>query len=226
MDELIHVIDDAKIWEIADPLHVFKCRRCRLVHRLSFTRVDKPFTARSLNSILGLGLPLERLTGIDRMNHVLAITLFTIENCLKLVFAGELSGFYYLLPLSIWFAAIHDPAIPLRCRQQMIEICFRCLADWIARARRSLDRNHFLIRRETYVRYVAELPDLKQYTNSLLFLYKIPRNTVGSIALNRLGTHPFENMFGLVRMKCKSKHKYTPFLWAFSQSMPSRDVES
>jgi hypothetical protein len=45
MDELIHVIDDTKIWEIVDPLHVFTCQRCRLVHLLSFTRVDKPFTA-------------------------------------------------------------------------------------------------------------------------------------------------------------------------------------
>jgi hypothetical protein len=93
MDELIHGIDNTEIWEISDPLHVVKCQRCRPVHRLSFTRVDKPFTARLLNSILGLGLPLERLTGIYRMNDVLAITFFTIENCLKLLFAGELSGF-------------------------------------------------------------------------------------------------------------------------------------
>jgi hypothetical protein len=101
MDELIHVIDDTEIWEIADPLHVFKCQRCILVHRLSFTRVDKPFTARALNSIHGLGPPLERLTGIYRINDILAITLFTIESCLKLLFAGELSGFYYLLLFSI-----------------------------------------------------------------------------------------------------------------------------
>jgi hypothetical protein len=132
MDELIHVIDDTEIWEIADSLHPFKCQRCKLVHRLSFIRVEKPFTARSLNSILGLEPPLEPLTGIYCMNDVLAITLFTIENCLKLLFAGKLSGFYYLLPFSIWFAAIHDPTISLRCRQQMIELCFQCFADWIA----------------------------------------------------------------------------------------------
>jgi hypothetical protein len=213
------VIDDSEIWEIADPLHVFKCRQCRLVHRLSFTRVDKLFIARSLNSILGLGPPLERLTEIYRMNDVLAVALFTIENCLKMLFAGELSGFCYLLPFLIWFAAIHDPAIPLRCRQQVIELCFRCFADWIARTPRSLDCNHFMIHPETCVKYVAELPDLKRYTNSLLFLYKILRNTTGSIALNRLGTHPVENVFGLVQMKCKSKHKYRSFLRAFSQSM-------
>jgi hypothetical protein len=124
MDELIHVIDDTEIWEVVDPLHVVKCQRCRLVHRLSFTSVDKPFTARSLNSTLGLEPPLERLTGIYRMNDVLAITLFTIENCLRFLFRGELSGSYRLLPFSIWFAAIYDPTIPLRCRQQMIELCF------------------------------------------------------------------------------------------------------
>jgi hypothetical protein len=153
------------------------------------------------------------------MNDVLAITLFTIENCLKLLFAGGLSGFYYLLPFSIWFAAIYDPAIPLRCWQQMIALCFRCFADWIARAPRSLDRNHFVTHCETCAKYVAELPDMKRYTNSFLFLYKILRNTTGHIALNRLGTHPVENMFGLVRMKCKSKHSSMSFLRAFSQSM-------
>jgi hypothetical protein len=147
------------------------------------------------------------------------ITLFTIENCLKLLFAGELSGFYSLLTFSIWFAAIHDPTIPLRCQQQMIKLCFRCFSDWIAQSPRSLDRNHFMIRCETCVKYVAGLPDLKRYTNSLLFLYKIRRNTAGSIVWNRLGTHPVENMFDLVRMKCKSKHKYTSFLRVFFQSM-------
>jgi hypothetical protein len=101
----------------------------------------------------------------------------------------------------------------------MIELCFRCFADCIARTPRSPDCNHFMIHRENYVKYVAELPDLKRYTNSLLFLYNILRNTTGSIAFNRLRTHPVENMFGLVRMKCKSKHKYTSFLRAFSQSM-------
>jgi hypothetical protein len=101
----------------------------------------------------------------------------------------------------------------------MIELCFQCFADWIAWAPRSLDRNHFMIHPETCVKYVAELLDLKRYTNSLLFLYKILRNIIGSIGLNRLGTHSVENMFGLVRMKCKSKHKYMSFLRAFSQSM-------
>jgi hypothetical protein len=200
MDEVIHVIDNTEIWEIADPFHVFKCQWFRLVHRLSFARVDKPFTVQSLNSILGLGPTLDRLTGIYHMNDVLAITLFTIENCLKLLFAGERSGFYHLLTFSIWLAAIHDPAIPLRCQQQMIELCFRCFTDWIVGGPRSLDCNHFTIHHETCVKYVAELPDLKRYTNSLLFLYKILRNTTGSIVLNRLGTHPVENIFDLVRI--------------------------
>jgi hypothetical protein len=42
------------------------------------------------------------------MNDALAIALFTIENCLKLLFVDEFSGFDYLLPFSMWFAAIQQ----------------------------------------------------------------------------------------------------------------------
>jgi hypothetical protein len=50
-----------------------------------------------------------------------------------------------------------------------------------------------------------------------------PRQASGDreepLALNCIGTHPVENMFGLVRIRCKSKHGYTAFLRAFSKNM-------
>jgi hypothetical protein len=60
------------------------------------------------------------LIGADRMNDTIAMSLFTMENCLKLLFAGQFAEFYYLLPFAMWFAPLCDPEIPLSCREQMI----------------------------------------------------------------------------------------------------------
>jgi hypothetical protein len=219
MTELTQVVDGTEIWEVADPLRAFKCQRCRLVHSLSFSAGSKTFSARTLNNTLGIGPPLERLTGVDRMNDVLAVSLFTMQNCLKLLFAGRFPEFRYLLPFSLWFAALHGPDVPLSCRQQMIEFCFRCFCEWLQGAPRGTQWSVAAGSDAIPFKYVAELPDLRRYLNSLLFLYKLLTALEGPLALNRVGTHPVENMFGLVRMKCKWKHTYTAFLRAFSHGM-------
>jgi hypothetical protein len=70
------------------------------------------------------------------MNDALAVALFRTETCLKLLFAGQFAEFHYLLPFAMWFAALHDPEIPLACWQGMIEFCFRCFSEWLQQARR------------------------------------------------------------------------------------------
>jgi hypothetical protein len=153
------------------------------------------------------------------MNDTLAMALFTMQNCLKLLFAGQFAEFHYLLPFAMWFPALDNPEIPLAYRHGMIEFCFRCFSEWLQKAPRGFRSGLSEVNHSVPFKYVAELPDLRKYLNSLLFLYKLLTTLEGSLALNRMGTHLVENMFGLVRIKCKSRHSYTAFLRAFSNGM-------
>jgi hypothetical protein len=46
MTELAQLIDYNEIWEVADPLHAFKCQRCRPVRSLTFSPRSRSFCAR------------------------------------------------------------------------------------------------------------------------------------------------------------------------------------
>jgi hypothetical protein len=68
------------------------------------------------------------------MNDTLAVSLFPMENCLKLLFTGQFAGVYYLLPFAMWFGSLYDPEIPLLCREQVTEFSFRWFCEWLQRA--------------------------------------------------------------------------------------------
>jgi hypothetical protein len=78
-------------WWIADVLHVLKNQRCRLAENVYFTRGRDPINAATLNEILQLRHSLSDLTGIAKMNDVLAVQLFTFENLAKLIAGRQLT---------------------------------------------------------------------------------------------------------------------------------------
>jgi hypothetical protein len=137
----------------------------------------------------------------------------------KLLFAGQFAEFYYLFPFAVWFASFDDQEILLSCWDQMIESCFRCFCEWFQQAPQDIRWRPDIEHSKSPFKYVAELPDLRRYLNSLLFLYQLLTTHDGALVPNRIGTPPVENVFGLIRMKCKWKHNYTAFLCAFSRSM-------
>jgi hypothetical protein len=119
----------------------------------------------------------------------------------------------------MWFASLCDREIPLSCRKQTIELSFRCSCEWLQRAPQGLRWWLDIENSEPPFKYVAELSDLRRYLNSLLFLEKLLAIHDGALALNCIGTHPVENMFGFIRMKCQWKHNYIAFLRPFSYGM-------
>jgi hypothetical protein len=44
-----------RVWELADPLHLPKCQRCRLRHSLGFTRCSQKIDSMRLNLVLEVG---------------------------------------------------------------------------------------------------------------------------------------------------------------------------
>jgi hypothetical protein len=88
-----------RVWELADPLHLLKCQRCRLRHSLAFTRFSEKIDSMRLNLVLEVGKPLTQFGGVKAMNDAYAVSLFSMKNLLSLLLENKRAG---LLFSSVW----------------------------------------------------------------------------------------------------------------------------
>jgi hypothetical protein len=191
-------------WWIADTLHVLKCQRTRLKNRI-FLSPAVYVDAGVMNETLNLNVALTNFEGLAKMNDVLAVELFTIDNLEKLVVDGKMIEAYYLLPFVCWYTAIAVQGLSWETRLSLLEIAFFIFVDWY-RQSRSLPAEFF-----GYRKFFVELIDLPRYLNTILFLYQITLRRE-PVAYNRLGTHSVENIFGLTRVSCHFHHTWPKFL--------------
>ena len=165
-----------------------------------------PISADRLNRTLMLRRSLNEFSGISKMNDVLAVDLFTFPNLLKLWEAKDYMSCKYMLPFVLWYGGISIGGLPPRTRILFFSLAFRCLGVWLAYAPK-VDRSHKIICSDGQRRrFVAEACDLRRYLNTLLFLIHVT-SVSESIAFNRIGSHPLENAFGLIRLQSKNRHK-------------------
>jgi hypothetical protein len=108
----------------------------------------------------------------------------------------------------------------------MIEFWFRCFCERLQRAPQGSRWWLDIKNSEQRFKYIAKLSDLRRYLNSLLFCYTLLTTRDESLALNRIGTHPVANVFGLIGMTCKWKHKDPAFLQLFPWYDQGHNFES
>ena len=99
---------------IADPLHIFKNLRARLInHKLAITkRNDNDLAIVDINvirSILNLKKVLDDETQIGKMRDSYAVKLFTLANIVKLIKHEQYSAALLFFPYCFWVAAIYSP---------------------------------------------------------------------------------------------------------------------
>jgi hypothetical protein len=204
-----------RAWWVADVLHVLKCQRCRLNEDLYFAPNGEAINAETLNRVLKLRHSLSNLTGIAKMNDVLAVQLFTFENLMKLIDAGELNGAYYLAPFVFWYGAISITNLSFELRLGMLRASFELFRNWYKSYKRS--KSHL------EGRFFALENDLKRYMNTVLFLFHLTRARQ-PIAFNHIGTHPIENLFGIIRVLSHFTHTWPRFLSCTVRSLVLDDI--
>jgi hypothetical protein len=189
-----------QIWWIADCLHALKCQRCRLSNNLALSPTMPPINAASLNATLHLRYSLRNLGGAAKMNDIFAVQLFSVDNLIALLAKGDVYGAYYLTPFVMWYAAISISELDVSLRFDLLAISFVVLRDWFRQgfteAGRIPDGKFF-----------TEKIDLIRYLNTILFLHEA-LGSFPEIALNRIGTHPVENLFGLMRVASNADHRW------------------
>jgi hypothetical protein len=163
-----------------------------------------------LNEILQLNIALTHLKGLYKMNDVLAVEVFSVDNLTTLKNQGKLFEAYYLLPFVCWYSAITIQGLGWEARLELLKMAFHIFALWYQQSKnppRGYMKGH---------KFFVERPDLKRYLNTTLFLYFITSKRK-PIAYNRIGTHPVENLFGLVRVSSHFDHTWPKFLMAIAR---------
>jgi hypothetical protein len=64
-----------------------------------------------------------------------------MQNCWKLLFAGQFAEFHYLLLFAIWFANLNEPEIPPACRQGMLNFVFDAFLNGFSKLLEAFDRD-------------------------------------------------------------------------------------
>jgi hypothetical protein len=201
-----------ELWWICDVLHALKCQRCRLKDLLGLRGKGPTICAEMLNAILNLPHCLKDISGVSKMNDVLAVELFSFESLQTLLDRKEYLACYYFAPFVFWYGAISIVGLSRETRLSMLKLAFWLLAGWYE-GYPMIGRGNYIVGSEVLPlpeaprKFFAEECDLRRYMNTIVFVYNVLK-VHDEIACNRMGTHPVENLFGLVRVASKSRHEW------------------
>jgi hypothetical protein len=164
------------------------------------------------------------MEGANRMNDIYAVEVFSVENLVHLIqsFSEEdqsevkMREIEYLTPFVLWYAAVAIGELRRELRLELLEIVFIIFRKWLI-----VGRGVFPSRRGP--KLVVEILNLKRYLNSVIFLYHVIRD-YDNVELNRIGTHPVENFFGLIRVSCHENHSWDRFLSAAAKGVLSGEI--
>lgn len=166
--DLIHKIykvvneNDEITIPIADPLHVFKNIRARLLnHTIAITMKNESEPAlidiKQIKSILNIGKALDDDSQIGKMRDTYALRLFTFGNLIKLIENGFYPAALLFFPYCCWIAAIYTPNIDLELRFFFIEIAFHLFYKMLSEIPLLLSKNISQRGKDTPVVFTEEI---------------------------------------------------------------------
>jgi hypothetical protein len=125
-----------------------------------------PFVnATKLNESLYLNAALTNFQGISKMNDILAVEVFSIDNLMIFMTDRRFVEPYYILPFTCWYTAISVRGLTWETRLNLLRIAFVVLADWY---HRYLELSPEFIRNR---KFFVEFQDLPRYLNTMLFYF-------------------------------------------------------
>jgi hypothetical protein len=144
------------------------------------------------------------------MRDSYAITLFTLETCLKCFESGDLHSAVFLLPWALQEEVTRSTSIPRHERLFKAIVSFKLLM----RLFHLSDLNHapgIMKRSNRLVTKAVTLADDSQWPrnlNSSLALIQFVLDGESSWCFSRVGTHYLEIFFGLIRLHSFGDHRF------------------
>ena len=203
---------------IADPLHVLKNIRAKLISHPISLYPDAPATDISvLREILALGQPLDDESQIGKMRDGYVTQLFTFENVAKLLARGSHVNGFLILPFACWTAVLFCHDLTLNLRLFLVELAYHMIRNW---------EQQFPKLHDDGVAY-RHVPGHSSITFNDKHYVKRLMNTLaafgvclgfseGCVRLDSLGTHLVENSIGIARSTSNGDPRYTRILASYA----------
>ena len=185
---------------IADPLHVFKNLRARMIqHPIILSPTWQATCLEQDRKILDLGNALSDETQVGKMRDSYVVSLFTLHNVVKLLNAGQFVDAYLLFPFACWMAVIFSQDIDLSFRLFLTELAFQVIMSWYQEIG-DLKRAGVKSKASVHVEVsFCEKQYARRMLNSLVMFGVALMFGSENIRLDSLGTHLVENSIGIAR---------------------------
>ena len=212
----------SKRWiPIADPLHVFKNLRARLLSHPIILYSDCPATSLDkIRDALKLGNVLDDESQIGKMRDSYVVSLFTFDNVSKLLKKALYVEACLLFPFACWSAVIFSENIDLGLRLFLVELAFQVIHCWY------VEGNELSIRSRAKTKDATTFCDA-QYARRML-------NTLAAFGvslsfgcdnmrMDALGTHLVENNIGIARAS-SSDPRYERIIQTFAHAQVRKEI--
>lgn len=185
---------------IADPLHVFKNLRARIIqHPIFLSPTWEATSLDHIRKVLDLGNALADETQVGKMRDSYVVSLFTLRNVVKLIKAKQFVDAYLLFPFACWMAVIFSQEIDLSFRIFLVEFAFQVIMSWydeISDLKLSGVNSKAPVHVETTF---CEKQYARRILNSLTMFGVVLMFGSENIRMDALGTHLVENSIGIAR---------------------------
>ena len=213
---------------VSDLLHLLKNARSRIINGNVTMNLEGNFSFNALdvNAVLCLGNALCDKTSTGKMRDQYPLEIFTVDNFMKLLLAGQINMAFFVLPYSLWNLAVRSPCVSVQMRMDLLSIVMEifffhkeCLTN--------LDQNVVSDRKRPDIpQYFCSLQHCHRVLNTLAVTLRELKHSPTRLALDRVGTHVLECQFGIIRILCHYKHDWKHILRGFANSMLVTDMAS
>jgi hypothetical protein len=184
-----------RVWPVADPLHMTKNQRMRVVnHEVSDSADGGRVGVRCEESALFGSSPLESTSA---MSDALALAMFRLSEVDRCIEADDWDAARYLLPWSLIQFVLRDPRACREARMQVVELAFVQFRTWARHAPRTGVKQGIVQRASSAA---PDLPltfmdntHLHRACNLCIALWWSFAYIGHRVAVARIGSHPCEN---------------------------------
>jgi hypothetical protein len=127
----IVLMTEDRRWEIVNSLHAVKHQRCLMQHSIAFDPDSMTFDASAVREIHKPGRAILQLKGMERIYNVCAVSLFTPQNCLRLLSFKPITAFHYFAPFVLWYQVILDTELAIEYRIRIMGLVLRVFVLWL-----------------------------------------------------------------------------------------------
>jgi hypothetical protein len=219
---------------VADFLHLIKNVRSRFIKYLtgmSIGEISVIFWSRRMQNILDLGPVFSDQSSTGKMRDVYPITLFRLEHVIKLFEENCPAEALYLLPWALLLRALQSSIVTRGTRIRLLQLAMKflvffyqnaiCPSNQIPEKARNgsgkcpVDREPEI---KDCVRPFLEITLLRGMNTVIGLLYSL-LNIDEDIPLDRIGTHPLENFFGLMRRVLHDCNRFDEFIHGVARTI-------